>query len=446
MAEARTRILVVDDDGGVVDYLCEMLQDNGYEPHGLTSPQTALSRIREDPFDLIIADVEMPGIRGIDLLAAILSDRPQQLVLLITAFGTIDLAVSAVRAGACDFVTKPFKLELLLLAIERALRERQMRREIVRLRSALPVEEPGELVARSQSMRRVVALARRAARGDSTILLTGETGTGKSALARFIHDVSGRDGEFVQLNCAALPPSLVESELFGVRKGAFTDAREDRPGLFLAAARGTLFLDEIGDLPLDLQAKLLHVLEGGRVRPLGATTEHPVSARVVAATNRSLEEQLRDGRFRPDLYYRLNVIRIDAPALRERSEDIAPLVDLFLRRASDRQGRTIIGMAASAMRLLTRYRWPGNVRELANAIERAIALSDHDTIVAEDLDFLVDGSAPHSFDQPVTPVVPLDEIERTYIQRVVEATGGNKAAAARALGIDRRTLYRKIQS
>jgi DNA-binding NtrC family response regulator len=442
----RKRLLVLDDDPGVVDFLRDSLTDRGFAVTGFTSPAAALARIRSEPFDLVITDVEMPEMRGTDLLSAILQERPDQLVMLITAFGSIELAVATVRAGACDFLAKPFKIEALVFAIERAFRDRQMRREIVRLRTTAREQDPGGLVARSAGMRKVVETAHRAARGNATVLLTGETGTGKSAIARLIHDSSARrDHPFLHLNCASLPVNLIESELFGVRKGAFTDAREERAGVFVAAGQGSLFLDEIGELPLDTQAKLLHVLEAGRVRPLGGTSEVPVKARLVAATNRPLETLLREGEFRPDLYYRLNVIRIEVPPLRERREDIVPLVDLFLSRSSEQQSRSFIGVSAAAMRRLVSYHWPGNARELSNLLERAVALTDHDTIVPEDLDFPKDGDGLEVLlARSAESHLPLEALERTYVRRVMEAHSGNKTAAARALGIHRRTLYRKL--
>jgi DNA-binding NtrC family response regulator len=295
-------------------------------------------------------------------------------------------------------------------------------------------------------MKAVVDRARRVAELDSIVLATGETGTGKGAIARLIHDSSSRRRRpFQQVNCASVPATLIESELFGVRRGAFTDAREDRPGPFIAAADGTLFLDEVGELPLDIQAKLLHALENGRVRPLGSTTEIPFRARVIAATNRPLESLLRDGRFRPDLYYRLNVIRIELPPLRERREDIIPLVDLMLNRFGDRQHGRVIGVSAAAMRKLIAYQWPGNVRELANLIERAVALCDHDTLLPEDLDFPKD---PYALDtllaEGARGPIPLEELEHAYVRRVLESRGGNKAETARVLGINRRTLYRML--
>ncbi len=440
------KLLVLDDDKHVVSYMADNLSAKGYSVTGVTSPREALARIEREDFDLVITDVEMPELRGTELLAQILSRRPEQLVLLITAFGSVEMAVEAVKAGACDFIAKPFKLEALLFAIERAFRERELRREIVRLRSTLPPQEGGQLIAKSPAMRQVLDHARRASRSQSTVLLTGETGTGKSAVARFIHESGTRRSEpFVELNCAALPPGLIESELFGVKRGAFTDAKEDRPGAFASAGKGTVFLDEIGELPLEAQAKLLHALESGKVRPLGSSGTLTLSARVIAATNRPLEVLLREGRFRPDLYFRLNVIRIEVPPLRERREDIVPFIDLFLSRVTRSEGQPLVGISASAVKRLLAYSWPGNVRELANLLERAVSMTDHDTIVPENLDIPRSGGGVEDLlELGSSSKLPLAEIERAYVRRVVEDHDGNKAAAARVLGINRRTLDRKL--
>jgi len=446
-AETNARILVVDDEPGVVDYLVDLLRDEGYAVEGTVSPADALARQEGSGYDLVVADVEMPGMRGTDLLEAIHAGHPGRLVLLITAFGSIDLAVEAVRMGACDFVTKPFRGEVLLLAVARALRERQMRREIVRLRGSLAgaAASPDGLVARSRAMRRVVEVAERASRTAATVLLTGESGVGKGCVARFIHDQGPRAaGPFVQVNCAALPGPLVESELFGVRRGAYTDAREDRDGLFVRASGGTLFLDEVAELPIESQPKLLQALESGHVRPVGATREVPADARLVAATNRPLEEALRERRFRPDLYYRLDVIRIEVPPLRDRREDIEPLADVFLARAGSALGRQIVGISVPALRRMLAYDWPGNVRELANVVERAVALSDHDTLVPGDLRLGDDAKREDFLDIAARRWMPLADVERAYVRRVLESVDGNKAEAARILGIDRRTVYRKL--
>jgi len=443
------RILVVDDHEEVVAWLSEELEREGYAVEGCTRPAEAVARILDGDFDLVVSDVEMPGLRGLDLMAHVHRDRPGQLVLLITAFGSVDLAVQAVRAGACDFVTKPFAIEVLLLAIERALRERRMRRENVRLRRNVAREAPEGIVARSSAMRRVVERAERAARAGSAVLLTGETGVGKGTIARFIHGRSARAAApFVQVNCAAIPTNLVESELFGVRRGAFTDAREDREGLFVRAHGGTLFLDEVGELPLDAQPKLLHAVESGRVRAVGAATERTVDVRIVAATNRDLAAEVRERTFRADLLFRLDVIRIEIPPLRERPEDIDGLVDTLLDQLGARFGREITGMTDNALAWLRGQSWPGNVRELANVLERAVALGDHDAVTLGDLAEV--GAEPESadgwgtLDEAVASGRPLEEIEMAYIRRVVDACGGNMSEAARRLGIDRRTLYRRV--
>jgi DNA-binding NtrC family response regulator len=441
------QLLVVDDDPAVVDYLCESLVAEGYACAGTTSSLAALARIQSETFDLVISDVEMPELRGVDLLKAMLEAKPTQLVLLITAYGSVEMAVAAVRAGAADFLTKPFKIEALLLAIERAISERSLQREVVRLRTELTqVQGPTPMIAKSPAMRRVLDLARRAAASSVTLLITGETGSGKSVLARFIHEASSRSQHpFLQLNCAAIPPSLAESELFGVRKGAFTDAREDRDGMFVAAGAGSLFLDEIGELSPEVQSKLLHALETGTVRPLGRSTEVKVQARVITATNRVPEVLLREGKLRPDLYYRTNVVRIEVPPLRERRDDIIPLVDSFLARASEGHQRPLIGISARAMKVLVRHSWPGNVRELANVVERAVVMAEHDTILPEDLSFpgAETGLSP-VLGSALEKGLSLEELERAYVQEVLQAQGGNKAAAAKLLGITRRTLYRKL--
>ena len=443
----KGRLLLVDDDSSVVDYLVEMLTSEGFAVLGTVSPKDALEQVSAADFDLVIADIEMAEMRGTELLAAIHARKPGQLVLLITAFGSIDLAVQTVRAGACDFITKPFKIEVLFLAVDRALRERRMRREIVRLRSNLPIADADGLIAESPAMRRVVEAADRIARTGFAVLITGESGVGKGVVARLIHDRSARGkGPFIAVNCAALPAPLVESELFGVRKGAFTDARDDRSGLFVSATGGTLLLDEVAEMALESQPKLLQVLESQKVRPVGGDREVEVDVRLIAATNRPLEEALRERRFRPDLYYRLNVIRLDVPPLRERPEDIEALVDIFLQRSSAKSDRPVLGVSAEAMQWLRTSAWPGNVRELMNVIERAVALTEHDTIVVDDL-AIAARTSPQSADFLATAAAretPLAEIEHAYIRKVLETTNGNKALAARILDIDRRTLYRRI--
>ena len=427
------RILVVDDDVSVVDYLTEMLRDDGHRAQGTTSALEAFERISKEDFDLVIADIEMPELRGLDLMARIHAHKPGQLVLLVTAFGSIDLAVKAVRAGACEFVTKPFRWEALQVAVERALRERRMRREIVRLRSALRDEQSGELVARSPAMRRVVDIATRAASTDTTVLLTGPSGVGKGAVARYIHDKSTRaSARFVQVSCAALPDVPVDSP-------------DDSAGPFAQAAGGTVLLDEVADMTIELQAKLLHVIERRSVRIGGARDDGPPPVRILATTNRSLEDAVASGKFREDLYYRLDVLRIEIPPLRDRPEDLGPLIDLLLERACRRVGRTTLGIAEDAMRWLLGHSWPGNVRELANLLERAIILSEHDTVVLDDLVIRERPGQDEGFlERAARRGLKLADVERAYLHAVLRVVDGNKSEAARTLGIDRRTLHRRL--
>jgi DNA-binding NtrC family response regulator len=445
MSRRRT-ILVVDDDRAMLEWLDEALRDEGFAPTLAAGPSEAIAALTERAHELVLSDVEMPGMRGVDLVAAIHARRPDQLVVLMTAFGSVELAMQSVRAGAADFVTKPFAIETLVHTLERVLRERRMKREIVRLRAGIAHQPAGEVVAVSAAMRRVVDLAARVAQTDASVLVTGESGTGKGVLARFVHARSRRSrGPFVDLNCAALPASLVEAELFGARRGAYTDAKEDRAGLFVDADGGTLFLDEIGEMALEIQPKLLGVLESGRVRPVGGGKERTVDVRLVAATNRPLEEALRERRFRPDLYHRLNVVRLEIPPLRDRREDIPALVDRLTARHAERLDRSVLGVSEEAMRWLVAQDWPGNVRDLSNALERAIALGDHDTITLEDVRSASPPGGARTLDDALDQRLSLDELERRYVLRVLERAGGNKNEAARVLGIDRRTLYRKLK-
>jgi len=449
MTLEQVRLLVIDDDPGVVDYLFDMLHQKGYSVAGFTQTDAALSAIEKEPFDLVISDVVMPGMRGLELMAAIHAKRPEQLVLLITAFGSIDLAMQSMRAGACDFLTKPFRIEELYSAVARALEDRQMRRTAVKIGyTDDKKDDTSVFITHSASMRQLINMAKRAAAVNSTVLLTGESGTGKSAVARWIHDNSPNHlGPFIAVNCAALPYSLVESELFGVRKGAFTDAGTDRPGLFLQANSGTLFLDEIAELPLETQPKLLQALETGKIRALGDTKETEVNVRLIAATHQPLAQRVNDKLFRADLYHRLNVINLEVPPLRERKDDIDELVKALIRTICLRVGKQRpINISVEVIRWIRAYHWPGNVRELANTLERAIVLAEHDTLLIEDL---AQASKIPVDDKSFLELATmqgwtLEDIQQAYIRHVLEVTGGNKIQAARILGLDRSTLYRKL--
>ncbi len=449
MTLEHVRLLVIDDDPGVVDYLLDMLRQKGYSVTGFTQTDKALSAIEKEPFDLVISDVVMPGMRGLELMTAIHHKRPEQLVLPITAFGSIDLAMQSMRAGACDFLTKPFRIEELYSAVTRALEDRQMRRTAVKIVSSdHETGDTGVFITQSPSMRQLMSLAKRAAAVNSTVLLTGESGTGKSAVVRWIHDNSPNcSGPFIAVNCAALPHSLMESELFGVRKGAFTDASKDRPGLFLQADSGTLFLDEIAELPLELQPKLLQALETGKVRALGDTQETRVNVRLIAATHQPLAQRVNDKLFRADLYHRINVINLEVPSLRERKEDIDELVKALIHTICLRLGKQgPVNISVEVFRWIRAYHWPGNVRELANTLERAIVLAEFDTLLLEDLAQaskipLNDGAF---LELAMAQGWTLADIEHAYIRHVLEMTGGNKIQASRILGLDRSTLYRKL--
>ena len=439
------KLLIVDDDPGVVSWLVDALSEEGFSVVGETSAQSVLRLLQEKTFELVISDIEMPEMRGLELLRAILKKYPGQMVLLMTAFGSIDLAMEAVRAGAVDFLAKPFRIEALVLAIKRALRERQMRREIVRLRKVAMREAPEGMAVQSSAMQRVLEWARRVAKSHLPVLITGESGVGKGALARFIHKASERKADsFVQLNCAALPVGIAEAELFGVRRGAFTDAKEDRAGVFEQAHGGTLFLDEIGELSMELQPKLLQVLESNHLRPLGSSVDVAVDVRIIAATNRPLEDALRERCFRADLYHRLNVVRLEIPPLRERVEDIELIIEQVLHTMPKRSQGAPVGVSLEAIRWLRSQPWPGNVRELMNAIERAAALTENDVLTLEDFALQHGQGEGSVVEQAAGDDLSLAELERAYIRRILQKTAGHKGKAAKILGVDRRTLYRKV--
>jgi DNA-binding NtrC family response regulator len=444
----KGRVLVVEDDPEMSGLLRDRLSRRGFEVHAQVAPEEALERIAAEDFDAVVTDVRMRGIDGIELCAKVTASRPDLPVIVITAFGSLETAVAAMRAGAFDLLPKPFEVEELAFRLDRALDHRRLSEELRRLRAEAPAPV-GDLLGESPALRKLRDLVGRVGRADAPVLITGETGTGKELVARALHRL-GRspDGPFVAINCAALPEPLLESELFGHERGAFTDARSPRTGLLLQARDGTLFLDEIAELPLPLQPKLLRVLQERRVRPLGAAAELPFEARVVAATNRDLETAVEEGRFREDLFFRLDVLRLDVPPLRARGSDVLLLAQQHLRACAARSGKPVVGLSRAAAEKLLAYSWPGNVRELQNAIERAVALTQHEQILIEDLperirdygraDVLVAAGDP-------SELVPLEVVEQRYVARVLEAVGGNKTLAARILGLDRKTLYRKLE-
>jgi two-component system response regulator HydG len=403
-----------------------------------------------EEFDVVITDVGMPSTDGLQLCARLAESRPDLPVIVLSAVGNLATAVAALRARAYDFLTKPLDPELLARAVDRAVQHKRASDEVRRLRAEIDTTAtPSRLVGSSSIMRRVHEAIAHVAASDATVLVCGETGTGKELVARRIHEVSARrHGPFVTVNCAAIPSSLLESELFGHARGAFTDAKTSRVGLFVEAHRGTLFLDEIGELPLEMQAKLLRVLQERVVRPVGSNTEVAFDARIITATNRDLEEEVNARRFRQDLFYRVNVVRIDLPPLRERGSDVLELAQRYLATSAARTGKPALGIATAAAEKLLAYHWPGNVRELENCVERAMAFANHGEIGVGDLPQSVRAYRPDRFAveaNDATEIVTLQLLERRYITRVLALLGNNKARAALRLGIDRRTLYRKLE-
>jgi DNA-binding NtrC family response regulator len=443
----KGRVLVVDDDREMCELLRSQLTRRDFEVKTQGSAEEALARIGSEDVDAVVTDVRMRGIDGIEMCERLRLDRPDVPVLVITAFGSLETAVAAIRAGAYDFLAKPFEVEELAFRLDRAVQHRRLAEEVKRLRSREP-EPVDELLGESEGMRRLRELVGRVARSDAPVLVVGETGSGKELVARALHRRGPRpDGPFVALNCAALPEHLLESELFGHARGAFTDAHVRRAGLLVHANGGTLFLDEVAELPLSLQPKLLRALQERRVRPVGSEEEVAFDARVVAATNRDLDAAVEDGRFREDLFFRLDVLRIEVPPLRARGSDVLLLAQHFLRECATRSGKAVVGLSHGAAEKLLQYAWPGNVRELANCIERAVALTDHEHLLVDDLPERIRDHRGHvivASDDP-SELVPLEVVEERYIARVMDAVGGNKTLAARILGVDRKTLYRKLR-
>jgi two-component system response regulator HydG len=444
------RALIVDDEPGLADALGAVLRKAGFEVAVCLSGPDALAALDAADFDVVLTDLRMRAMDGLELCARVHANRPGLPVVVMTGFGSMDAAVGAIRAGAYDFVTKPVENETLVLALRRAVKHRELGEELRRLRGALESSRGAYgLVGDSPELARVRSMIERLRDSDATVLLTGESGTGKEVAAHAIHETSARaKGPFVAINCAAMPEALLESELFGHAKGAFTDARAARKGLFAQAEGGTIFLDEVGELPLTLQPKLLRALQERSVRPVGGDVEVRFDARVIAATNRDLLTAIDERRFREDLYYRLDVIHLALPPLRARGGDVLLLAQQFLERIAARANKTIRGISPDCAARLMAYAWPGNVRELQNAIERAVALARFEQLTVDDLPERVQRyTRSHvvvSSDDP-TELVPLEEVERRYILRAMEALGGNKALVAQTLGIDRKTLYRKLE-
>ncbi len=442
------QILVVDDDRAMCDLLETDLRLRGFQPQCFSSAVAALDALQKAEFDVVLTDVRMPGTTGLQLCEQITRERPDTPVIVMTAFGNMETAIAALRAGAYDFIIKPVEMDLLAAAIRRAVQKHQLQETVRQLSEAVDrAAHFGEFIGESPPMQAIYQQLAQLAPTDATVLLTGESGTGKELVARCIHRRSRRaSGPFVAVNCAALPEPLLESELFGHVKGAFTNALAERKGLFVQADGGTLMLDELGDMPAAMQAKILRALESQWIRPVGAERDVAVDVRVIAATNRDLEAAIEAGTFRADLFYRINVFQIELPPLRSRGADILLLAQHYLETFAKKMAKSVDGLRTSVAQRLMAYHWPGNVRELRNVIERAVALTQSERLDLEDLpekirDFesarvLFGGDDPKE-------LVSLEEVQRRYISHVLNATGGNQTQAARILGVDRKTLYRK---
>ena len=446
-ATSAPSVLVIDDEMGILDTIRILLKSEGFIPYTALGGKKGLEQIAALRPDLILTDVRMPDVTGLDILASVRAHDPEAVVILMTAQASLQSAIGAVNNGAFYYIQKPFRNEELVAIVKRAAEHRTLRHENKALKAdARRRDKSGRPIGASKTWLDALHVAESVAVTDSTVLLQGESGTGKEVVARYIHELSPRAAKpFLSINCGALPESLLESELFGHVKGSFTGASRDKEGLFSAAGEGTFFLDEIGETTPATQVKLLRVLQQREVIPVGATEAKPVNARVIAATNRDLEDEIKRGSFRSDLYYRLNVISIVLPPLRSRPGDIPLLAEAFLRRAADGSGEAPRVLAPEAAEAMQRYSWPGNVRELENALERAAILAKGDTIPVSALpERVVEPRSEPLVSDAAQANPTLDTIERAYIMWVLENEGGNKPRTAEVLGIDPSTLYRKL--
>ena len=454
------RILVVDDELGLRHTLTQILAGEGHDVAAASDGAAALESLAADERDIVLSDVRMPVMDGLAFLDRYRERGGRALVIMMSAYGDDDDAIESIRRGAYDFISKPFRADQVQLVIRKAIEREKLRREVEDLRRQVALLRPSEeIVGRSTALRDLLALARRAARHPTTVLITGESGTGKELIARLVHRESPRtERPFVAVNCAAIPENLLESELFGHVKGAFTGAATDRRGLFEEAHGGTIFLDEIGELPQQLQVKLLRVLQEGEIRRVGDSASQTVDVRVVAATARDLEAEVGAGKFRADLFYRINVVRLHLPPLRERREDVAELARHFLSVHANRLGVAVSGITPAAMQILLAHPWPGNVRELENAIERALVLCDRTQLEPGHLPGTVrdPGSSPrissngHSVhdanDADLSVKRRIEALERDLIRRALEQTAGNRTRAAQLLDLSHRALLYKIRN
>jgi DNA-binding NtrC family response regulator len=443
----RRIVLIVDDEEDTAALLAEILHLRGYTTIAAATAEECLQRLEREAVDVVLTDVMLPGMSGIALCQRLRSSYPDLIALVVTGRSNVDMAIDAIRAGAYDYITKPVKIGVLEIALIRAFEHLELRREVGRLRTVIHADPINGVAGESPVLKDTLELVHRFAPTDATVLVTGESGSGKELVARALHQLSPRrDQPFVAINCAAMPISLMESELFGHVRGAFTDASSTRTGLLMQAGRGTIFLDELGEMPLEMQVKLLRVLQERTLRAVGSDTEVPFAARVIASTNRDLEAEVKLRRFREDLFYRINVVAIPVPPLRDRGRDVLLIAQYFLRKIAARVHKPMQGITPAAAKLLMQYDWPGNVRELENCLEHAVALCRLDHITTDDLPSKLHHHPAGSM-VPISPpdeLITLAEMERRYVRHVVKLLGGNKTQAARTLGIDRRSVYRRL--
>ncbi len=449
MSDGKPTVLVIDDESGILDSLRILLKNEGFTPLTALGGKLALEQLDRINPDIVLSDVRMPAVGGVQILSAVRAKYPETPVILMTAQATLQSAMQAVNEGAFYYIQKPFGNDELVAILKRAAEHRRLRVENSSLKREIKRRErqtDGRPVGSSKVWLDVVTLAETVAATESTVLIQGESGTGKEVIARYIHQLSNRaDAQFASINCGALPESLLESELFGHVKGSFTGAVKDKSGLFTAAAGGTFFLDEVGETTPATQVKLLRVLQHREVIPVGATDPSPIDVRLLAATNRDLEEEIKRGTFRSDLFYRLNVIALHLPPLRDRRDDIPLLVEAFLHRAAEARSESPKRASEAALEAMRSFSWPGNVRELENALERAVILTPGDVIDVSALpDRVTDRQAEPLISERTATTPTLDVIERAYIMWVLQSEGGNKTRAADVLGIDPSTLYRKL--
>lgn len=443
----KNRILIIEDDKRLREVLKKILTRKGFQVEISGDGAGGITETKKDFYDIALTDLKMPGMDGMEVLKAIKKISPQTYVIIMTAYGTIDSAVQAIRNGAFDYITKPFKTEEILIVIKKALEDRDLRKKIRYLTEQVEQRYKFEnIIGKSKAMQDVFQMILRVAKTDTTVLITGKTGTGKELVARAIHNSSGRkDKPFVVVNSSAIPETLLESELFGYLKGAFTGALRDKRGLFQEAHEGTLFLDEIGEVPPSVQVKLLRAIEDRNITPVGGTKGEKVDIRLIVATNHDLQKEVQKGAFRDDLYYRLRVMSIHLPELKERREDIPMLADHFLKKYSSSLKKELKIISKEALSLLLDYDWPGNVRELEHAIERAVLICDSEEIFPEHLPPEIQFPEERHIRKAGEEGKSLEAVEKEYIKMILKKTDGHKNKTSAILGIDRRTLYRKLK-